>query len=164
MRSNRYSTPYRLIGHQVEVRESKGRIEVFDGPRIVASHTRVPERRDARVTDLSHRPPRGEARPKAGPSAEESALLLRESSLAGYVTALKKRASGRGTLALRRLLRMLCDYPREPLLAALRRAEEYGLYDLDRVERLILRQIATDYFQLPAGQKPETDDEENGDE
>jgi hypothetical protein len=164
VRCNRYSAPYLLIGHQVEVRESKSRIEVFDGPRMVASHARVPEPRDARVTDLSHRPSRGEARPKAGPSAEESALLLRESTLAGYVAALKKRASGRGTLALRRLLRMLRDYPREPLLAALRRAEEYGLYDLDRVERLILRQIAADYFVLPAGTTTEKDDEENGDE
>jgi hypothetical protein len=155
VRCNRYSAPYRLIGRQMEVRECKARIEIFDGPRMVASHARVPEQRDARVTDPAHRPARGEGRPKAGPSAEESALLLKEPSLAKYIAALKKRTSGRGTLALRRLLGMLRDYPREPLLAALRRAEEYGLTDLDRVERLILRQIAEDYFVLPTERQDE---------
>ena len=171
VRCNRYSAPYRLMGRQMEVREGKGRIEIFDGPRLVASHARVPEPRDERVTDPSHRPPRGEARPKAGPSAEEAALLVKEPALAAYVAALKKRASGRGTLALRRLLTMLRDYPREPLLTALRRAEKYGLYDLDRVERLILRQIATDYFVLPTKRRQDGDgatdgepDEESDDE
>lgn len=164
VRRNRYSAPYRLMGRQMEVRESKSRIEIFDGPRMVASHARVPEPRDARVTEPSHRPPRGEARPKAGPSDEEAALLLKEPALAGYIAALKKRASGRGTLALRRLLTMLRDYPREPLLTALQRADEYGLYDLDRVERLILRQIAHDYFVLPTKRREGQDDEENNDE
>ena len=46
------------------------------------------------------------------------------------------------------LLRLLRDYPREPLLAAVREAARYGLYDLDRVERMILRRVARDYFLL----------------
>lgn len=150
VRSNRYSAPYHLIGRRMEVRETKARIEVFEGPRMVASHERVLEALDARVTQPSHRPPRGQGRPKDAPPAEEQALLAAEPSIAAYVTALKKRASGRGTLALRRLLSMLRDYPREPLLAAMRLAQQYGLFDLDRLERLVLRQIAHDYFILPA--------------
>jgi hypothetical protein len=34
------------------------------------------------------------------------------------------------------------------LLAAVREAARYGLYDLDRVERMILRRVARDYFLL----------------
>ena len=49
-------------------------------------------------------------------------------------------------LALRQLLRFVREYPREPLLAAVREAARYGLYDLDRVERMILRQVARDNF------------------
>ena len=46
------------------------------------------------------------------------------------------------------LLRLLKEYPREPFLAAIREAGLYGLYDLDRVERMILRRVARDYFLL----------------
>jgi hypothetical protein len=58
-------------------------------------------------------------------------------------------------LALRQLLRMVREYPREPLLAAIAEAARYGLYDLDRVERMVLRLVARDYFLL--NNDPETE-------
>ena len=45
-------------------------------------------------------------------------------------------------------LRMMRDYPRDALVAAVEDASRYGLYDLDRVERMVLRRIARDYFLL----------------
>ena len=159
VRTNRYSVPYQLISRQVEVHESKSRIEVFDGPRIVASHERVPESRDAWVTNLAHRPPRGQGRRKDAPAPEEEELLRAEASLASYIQAMKKHASGRGTLALRRLLKLLRDYPREPFVKAVRQAERYGLFDLERLERMVLRQIADEYFVLPVGSDEENDNE-----
>jgi hypothetical protein len=42
-------------------------------------------------------------------------------------------------VALRQLLRLVREYPRAPLLAAVREAVRYVLYDLDRLERMILR-------------------------
>jgi transposase len=160
LRANRYSVPYVLIGRQLEVRETKERVEVFNGARIVASHERVIDGRDVRVTAPQHRPPRGQGRPKEAPSPEEESLLRAEPSLAAYVAALKKRASGRGTLALRRLLKLLRDYPRTSFLAAVRQAGQYGLYDLDRLERMVLKEIAHEYFVLPV----DHDDQEGGDE
>jgi transposase len=156
----RYSAPYRLIGRQLEVRETLSQVDLYDGPRKMATHGRVAGPLDIRVTDPSHRPPRGEGRPKEGPSLEETTLLTIEPQLAGYVAGLKKHAGGRGTLALRRLLSMVRDYPRQPLLAAVAQAGQYGLYHLDRLERMVLRQIAHDYFVLPL----ERDGEENDDE
>ena len=44
--------------------------------------------------------------------------------------------------------RLLKEYPREPFLAAVGEAAQYGLYDLDRLERMILHRIARDYFLL----------------
>ena len=49
---------------------------------------------------------------------------------------------------LRQLLRMVREYPREPFLAAIAEAAQYGLYDLDRVERMILRRVRRDFFLL----------------
>jgi hypothetical protein len=68
--------------------------------------------------------------------------------IAGYVAELKKNSRKMTVLALRQLLRMAREYPREPLLAAVAEAARYGLYDLDRVERMILRRVARDYFLL----------------
>jgi len=50
--------------------------------------------------------------------------------------------------ALRQLLRLVREYPREPLVAAVREAARYGLYDLDRLERMILRRVQRDFFLL----------------
>lgn len=69
--------------------------------------------------------------------------------LSGYVAGLKQSAGGRGTLALRRLLQMVREYPREPVVAAVTTALHYGLYDLERLETMILRRIARDYFIVP---------------
>ena len=51
-------------------------------------------------------------------------------------------------LALRQLLRMLREYPHEPFLSAVAEAAQYGLYDLDCVERMILRRVQRDFFLL----------------
>ena len=68
--------------------------------------------------------------------------------IAGYVVALKQKGRKVVALALRQLLRLLREYPREPFLAAVGDAARYGLYDLDRLERMILRRVARDYFLL----------------
>ena len=65
-----------------------------------------------------------------------------------YVAALKQKSRKVVALALRQLLRLLREYPREPFLAAVQEAARYGLYDLDRLERMILRRVARDYFLL----------------
>ena len=64
------------------------------------------------------------------------------------MVALKKRAPGRGVAKLRRLLELKRTYPAEPFLAAVAQALEYGLFDLARLERLILERVAGDFFNL----------------
>jgi transposase len=145
---NRYSAPWRLIGRRVEVRETKDRIQVYNGPRCVAVHDKIIDPTDARVTLAEHRPPRGaKVFARDATSPEERELTKGGTELAAYVTLLKKR--GRSLRALRRLMRMVSDYPREPLLAAVRIATHYGLDDMDRLESLVLRHIAGDFFPLP---------------
>jgi transposase len=145
--SHRYSVPYGLIGRQLEVRETKDRIDVYHGPRLVASHAKVLGRTFTRVTVPEHRPPRG-ARPSAQPSPEDQALAHADPPVPAYAAALKLRSAGRGTLALRRLLALYREYPRVAVLQAVTLADRYGLFDLDRLERLTLRVIAKEYFLL----------------
>jgi transposase len=155
----RYSAPWQLIGRQVEVRELKAEIQIFQGPRLVASHRKASGPGAGRASLPEHRPPRGQGGTPSAPAVEERQLIEAAPELAGYVAALKQRAAGRGTLALRRLQRMLRDYPRRPVIEAVRAAETYGLFDLDRLERMVLRGISRDFFPNGGG-----DDEGHGDE
>ena len=153
-----YSVPYQLIGKAVEVRETKDQLRVFVGPREVAVHDKAISTTKQRKTLPAHRPPRGQQAAHVTPLPEERSAGGGE--LADYAAMLKKRAGLRWPLALRRLVRMRHDYPAGPLVAALETAAHYGLYDLDRLERMILRKIATAYFVVPDERNvPELPDE-----
>jgi transposase len=142
----RYSVPFALIGRDVEVREAKTAIEIFQGPRLVAAHVKVLDGANGCVTVPAHRPARGTPRPPREPLPDEVTLLRLEPQLAAYVATLKTHSAGRVPRVLRRLLGMVRDYPRAPLLAAVQAATDYGLYDLDRLDRMVLQRIAHDYF------------------
>jgi hypothetical protein len=144
----RYSAPYRLIGRALEVRETLERVVLYDGPRRVASHARIHGPFDTRVTDPAHRPPRGQGLTRHRPPAPELIDILQiEPRLSSYLNAFKQYV-GERRAPLRRLLSMLREYPREPFLAAITDAERYRLFELDRLETMVLRRIADDYFPL----------------
>jgi transposase len=163
LHTNCYSVPTAFIGRRLEVRETPDRIIIYDGPREVTTHPREPEPRHRYLLQPEHRPPRGEGwRRERDPFPEEKELTRRLPEIEAYLTGLKHRGKLQTTLALRQLLRMAREYPREPLLAAIQTATHYGLYDLGRLERMVLRGIATTYFQLPPSLDPlpgEPDDE-----
>ena len=147
LNSNRYSVPVSFIGRRVEVRESKDKVEIELDPRHIVTHVRVPTAEDKRTTLAEHRPPRGEA-VKRDPFPEQQAIVAAAPEIGTYVEDLKRSGRKVTGLALRQLLRLLREYPREPFLAAIAEAAQYGLYDLDRVERMILRRVARDFFLL----------------
>jgi transposase len=146
--SIRYSVPVAWIGHRVEVRETRDKIEIEMDARHIVTHARAVTPLSQRVTLAAHRPPRGEGVKRGDPHPEEKAIVETAPETALYVAALKQKSRKVVALALRQLLRLLREYPREPFLAAVQEAARYGLYDLDRLERMILRRVARDYFLL----------------
>ncbi len=156
LNSNRYSVPVDWMGRRVEVRETRDKIEIQLDARRLVTHRRIAEAEHQRVMLAEHRPPRGQRAPRPDPHPEEKAIVIAVPELADYVVGLKQRSRKLVTLALRQLLRLVREYPREPLLAAVREAAHYGLYDLDRLERMILRRVAREYFLLDKG--PREDD------
>ncbi len=157
-----YSVPYQLIGKSVEVRETKDKVRAFLGPREVAVHDKAISTTKQRKTLVEHRPPRGQGAAHVAPLPEERELAGAGAPFAGFAVTLKQRVGPRWPIALRRLAQMRRDYPTAPLAAAIETATHYGLYDLDRVERMILKNVATAYFVLPA--EREDPDQEPSDE
>jgi hypothetical protein len=146
--SIRYSVPVAWIGRRVEVRETRDKLEIELDARHTITHVRALMSPSQRITLAEHRPPRGEGVKRSDPHPEEQALVQAAPEIAPYVAALKQKGRKVVALALRQLLRLLKEYPRSPFLAAVQEAAQYGLYDLDRLERMILRRVAQDYFLL----------------
>jgi hypothetical protein len=151
LHTNRYSVPLDWLGRRVEVRETPKQIEVQLDARRVVTHRRLAEAEHQRITLAEHRPPRGQGLPRPDPHPEEKAILAVVPEITDYLAAPKQRTRKVLTLALRQLLRLVREYPRAPLLAAVGEAARYGLYDLDRLERMILRRVAGEYFLLKDG-------------
>ena len=144
--TNRYSTPERLVSKTVTVYKHYASIEIHYKRTLVASHPRLVGVRDARSTLPGHhtipkRTPRQ-------PSLQAQLLCGQSPVLDAYVTALIKHLNGRGTRALNRLLQIKRTYPAQPFLVALEQALKYGLFDLTRLESLVLRHVAGDFFAL----------------
>jgi len=148
LHTHRYSVPASWIGRRVEVRETKDKIEIQLDARNLAVHRRAVDPEHQRITLPEHRLPRGRGIKRTDPHPDEKAIVEAAPELAPYVAELKRRSRKLVFLALRQLLRMVREYPREALVAAVEEASRYGLYDLDRVERMVLRTIAREYFLL----------------
>ena len=143
----------------MEVRETTAQIEIQLDARRLVTHRRIAEAEHQRVMLAEHRPPRGQGNPRPDPHPEEKAILAAVPELADYLKALKQHSRKLVILALRQLLRLVREYPRQPLLAAVREAARYGLYDLDRLERMILRRVAREFFLLIDGTGGENEDQ-----
>jgi len=154
----RYSVPSSLIGRRVEVRETRSDLLVFEGPRLVATHERRHEGPN-RICLPEHRRDQHKKRRQIRMQADERELRARLPGFESYLTELIKRAPrGRAIANPRRLRRMLRDYPREPLLEALKDGSTYGLYDLERIETVILRNIRGDFFPRIATESDDDDE------
>ena len=146
--TSRYSVPERLLGKKVAVHKRPEQVLVFHGQQLVAEHARLIGQREGVQLNKAHHSDLSRGRTPKGPSPQEQALRGRDPLLDRYVAELKKRSPGRGVAKLRRLLELKRTYPAEPFLAAVAQALEYGLFDLARLERLILERVAGDFFDL----------------
>ncbi len=148
LHTNRYSVPEACIGWQVEVHETIEHVRVFAKRRLVAEHVRREEGARLRLTLPEHRGRfrrRSEPRP---PSPEEVALRAAGPALAALCDALRKLPA-RGRRAVLRLHRIWLDYPTEAVEPAVARALDFGLVDLERIERMVLKNLHGDFFRLP---------------
>jgi transposase len=151
--TNRYSVPERLVGKEVELHKLWDRVEVFFKNQKVGDHPRLLDKRETRITANGHHPPFNRQRAHEGPCQEEKTLVGQSERLDHYVEELKKRSSGRGVKAMRRLLDLKRTYPSEAFEKALGEALRYGLYDLSRLEQMILSSVQGDFFTIDEDEK-----------
>jgi hypothetical protein len=162
--TNRYSVDTQWIGRRVQVHETQDVIRIFVGHRLVEEHERLEEGSRRRVMLPRHRHDgRYRTQSQPSPSPEEKVLRAAGTKLGALLDQLKKLHRGRALRAIRHLHRMYLEYPTEAVLEAVDRAVTYGLSDLDRIEHMILSNIAGNYFRLDTHPSEEDPDESRGD-
>jgi hypothetical protein len=148
LHANRYSVPYELIGRKVEVKEGLNQIVVLKDNEVVATHPKKDGGGRFRVTLPEHRPKRdNSSQEKERPLSPEEQALRTHPGLASFLDQAFHH-TGKSALFIRRLYQFYLDYPTESVEKVLQIACNFGLYDLGRIERMILRSIAGDYFRL----------------
>ncbi len=146
--TNRYSVPERLCKQHVEVLKSFAHITIYHKNSNVAVHNRLIDKKDAKVTAPGHHVPLYKKKNKKSILKEESILMGRSNSLDRYVAGIKKSCYGSGRRKLQKLLELQRTYPVDAFEKAVESALHYGLYDLARLENMILSFVAGDFFNL----------------
>jgi hypothetical protein len=143
--TNRYSVPEALCGKQVEIHKGLYHLRIFYKMRLIATHPRLIEQRDSKSTLPGHHsPPVAHKTNKQSPLLHQ--LLGHSQELDAYATKIAARPAA--TRHMQRLLAIKGDYPAQAFDPAIARGLQYGVYDLSRLEKLILSFVAGEFFKL----------------
>ena len=150
--TNRYSIPQSHITKQLTVRAYPKTVKVFDGHRLITEHERLPDLAKGKHTHPEHRHPRRrsqgqEARP---PFPRELEIRAQGPVFAAFADGLRRKKGGRVAPSMLVLFQLLLDHPdgqdREDLVAALHEAMDLQLFDMERVEKMVLLRIRDRVF------------------
>jgi hypothetical protein len=142
--SQKYPAPSGYIGKTVLVRETKDRVILLDGHRELAGHAKKEP-----GSPPPPQPPHAPRRQKAASVAEEEKLKAVGDGVRAYLEALKAARGPRYIWSVRRLYRLLCQYKTEDVATAVAKAAEHRLFDVERIETILLQNIATRDYYLP---------------
>jgi hypothetical protein len=145
-----YPVPAAYMGQSLMIRETEDRVIVMDGVHEVVNHPKK--------TEGSPSPP-----PVLSASAHHSerAHIIEEEKLKEwgepllcYLQQLKKEGR-RYRAGVRNLFHLACQYRPEDVKAAVQRALDHRLFDIARVEKILLQNLAERDYHLPLGFPPE---------
>jgi hypothetical protein len=141
----KYPAPAPYIGKTVLVRESKDRVRLFDGHKELAAHKKKVEGSPA--AELTPSPVARRQRQAWLP--EEQRLKEAGAALRKYLEALKAERGSRYVWSVKKLYRLLCQYDAATLERAVAKAAAHRLFDVRRIETILLQDIAEREYRLP---------------
>lgn len=148
LESNRYSAPEDLIGRTLDVYKYPNEVRLFYKHKEIAIHPRLSGKRNEKSRIPAHHLKNYTKKLQQATNDTETMLREYHKILDLYIIELKKHVRGRGARAINRLLDFKRTYPKDAFIAAVKQARHYGLYDLNRLEELIIKSVAGNYFNL----------------
>lgn len=150
--TNRYSVPEKLIGKHMDVYKYLEEIKLLHQHREIAVHPRLAGKRyGVSLLKEHHVQIHYQLKNHVLKQTEETLRACHE-TVGIYISALKKHIRGDGVRKLNRLLALKRTYPIDAFIDAIQQANHYGLYDLNRLEDLIIKCVAGNYFNLTEGE------------
>jgi transposase len=143
----RYSAPAKALGKTVTVRESDKEVVLLQGSEELARHKKLSGADGHNQSTLSGHERRGKAPRSIMP--EETRLKGLGREMSDYLVRLKAERGGRYVWSLRKLYGLLCQHRTEDFLRAVARASEHGLFDVRRIESVLLGELARQEYLLP---------------
>ena len=151
LHKKRYSAPPGWIGKSVLIRETDQEVVLLDGHQELARHGKLTGTEGSHQSTLPGHEHRSHHRRPDPPSSEEAQIKTLGPAAETYLAMLKGARPGWYRWAVRKLYRLFCHYRAPDVVQALRRATEYKLLDVHRVERILLQNLAQEEFLLPMG-------------
>jgi transposase len=146
--TNRYSVPEEFISRRVDVYKYLEEVKIFQNHKSICTHLRARGKRGYVSLIKGHHTRHHVVQTHQVLQKTEGALLGQHEVLDAYLKNLKKRVRGSGLRQLTRLLNFKRTYPEKAFLEAIQKAYHYGLYDLNRLEGLIIKLVSGEYFNL----------------
>ena len=151
--ANRYSVPERLTDQSVDVYKHLTEVKIYHQHKEVASHFREINQTNQKIKADGHHLQKTRYLSQHKADETERALLGQHEVLDKYIAEFKKRMRGRGLRTLSQLLHLQRTYPTEAWIAAVERSYTYGLYDVNRLENLILTYISGNIFNISSNKE-----------
>lgn len=146
--TNRYSVPEKLIGKTLDVYKYLEEIRIFYQHQEIAIHPRLAGKKFNVSKIPGHHLKSHVRQTNEAFQGRENLLREYDEALGLYISTLKKHVRGSGHRQLNHLLNLKRTYPKEPFIRAIKQAHHYGLYDLSRLEDLIIKFVSGEYFNL----------------
>ena len=144
----RYSAPAKSLGLAVTVRESDKEVVLLRGHEELARHPKLTGADGCNQSTLPGHERRGSRQP-ANVLPEETRRRGLGGVMPEYLTRLKADRGSHYAWSLRRLYGLLCQHRTEDFLKAVVKAGEHGLFDVRRVEAVLLANLAHQEYMLP---------------
>lgn len=144
---NSYSAPNEYVRKTVSIKATMDTVTLMDGPRELCVHARIPEgdRRESRLPGHGRSALRRQKNAPT-PSQEEAWIAERSPVVANYVRGLKRLGGRRFPAQLRKLYGLCHEYEIREVETGVARAIEYGLYDVTRLEGILLQRYGARLF------------------
>lgn len=146
--THRYSVPESHIGRTLDVYKYLNKIDMYYQHRLVATHPRLLGQREQRSIIKGHHPTLWRIAKRKACSEAENQLRNHHPVLDEYIAALKSHVRGRGQSVFKQLLYFKQLYPLKAFMQAIEQAHRYRLYNLQRLEKLILKCVSGEFFNL----------------
>jgi transposase len=148
LENNRYSVPEKLINKQLDVYKYLNEVRIDYQHKEVAVHARLAGKRYGVSRLKEHHTQFHYRQMNQALRKTEEALTACHDIVGPYISELKKHTRGDGLRKLNRLLAFKHTYPFDAFIRAVKQAQHYRLYDVNRLEEIIIKLVAGDYFTL----------------